>query len=428
MAVWTYFFPKNQSPLNGDYNLSLADYIDETGVTYNSSTTKQAIYDLDNGLQLKVLGSGFSFDSQKDPISGTVTSLQLQTKSGTVFQTISGLNLSFADLSDATQAYDSWGFQEWLTKGNDTITGSAGGDDMYGFNGNDVMRGGAGDDYMEGGSGKDSYDGGTGWDTISFQDSYYNRDSLRGIVLDAAAGTVTDQYGNKETFKNIEGFRGTIFADVMTGSSRDETFMGLGGKDTIDGKGGFDMVTYHRDVRRGAESGVTVDLTKGTAIDGFGKTDKLTSIEGARGSELADTLLGSAGDNFLRGDEGNDLLSGRGGNDTLLGGAGRDSFLFDVAPNGGSNRDVIQDFIVADDTIRLENAVFKVFTKTGVLAAGEFVINASGKAVDSNDHIIYQASSGNIYYDADGANGTAAVLFATVSANLKMTAADFLIV
>ncbi|KQS77400.1 calcium-binding protein [Rhizobium sp. Leaf384] len=428
MAVWTYSFPKNLYPLNGDYNLSIAEYIGEGGLRYNSSTTKQAIYDLDNGLQVKVLGSGFAFDSQKDPVSGTVTSIQLLTKTGTVFQTISGLNLSYADLSDAAQAYDAWSFQDWLMQGNDTITGSAGGDDMYGFSGNDIMKGGAGDDYMEGGRGKDTYDGGDGWDTISFQDSYYTRDSVRGIVLDATAGTVTDQYGNKETFKNIEEFRGTLFADVMTGSSRDETFMGLGGKDTIDGKGGFDMVTYHRDMRRGGESGVTVDLAKGTATDGFGKTDKLISIEGARGTELADKLFGSAVDNFLRGDEGNDLLAGRGGNDTLRGGAGKDSFLFDVAPNGSTNHDSIADFVVADDTIQLENAVFKVFAKTGVLAAGEFVINTTGKAVDANDHIIYQSSTGNLYYDADGVNGAAAVLFATVSTNLRMTADDFLIV
>ncbi len=59
--------------------------------------------------------------------------------------------------------------------------------------------------------------------------------------------------------------------------------------------------------------------------NGFINTDAITSIEGARGSNQSDILLGSAGDDILFGNGGNDLLVGLGGADVLDGGTGIDS-------------------------------------------------------------------------------------------------------
>ncbi len=427
MATWTYSFPSSKYPLNLDFNPGFGELIDLSKATITSTSKTQIVLKLANGLQLKIIGTGFALNDT-GATAGNVSSLQLLTDKGVVLQSVTGLTKSLIDVEDAGIGYNGWDFQEWLMSGNDKIVGSKGSDDLYGFAGNDTITGGDGDDYMEGGSGKDTYDGGNGWDVLSFSDSYFSRFAdVRGIVLDSTAGTVTDHFGNKETFKNFEDFRGTLFADVMNGSSRNENFMGLGGKDKIDGKGGFDMVTYHRDERFGG-GGVTVDLTKGTAIDGFGKTDTLLNIEGARGTNLADKLTGNSAHNYFRGGDGNDVIAGKGGNDDLEGGAGKDTFLFDVAPNSSSNHDTIFDFVVADDTIKLENSVFKALKTTGVLAAADFVKNTTGNAGDASDRIIYETDTGKIYYDADGKGGTAAIHFATVSQNLAMTAADFVIV
>ena len=48
-------------------------------------------------------------------------------------------------------------------------------------------------------------------------------------------------------------------------------------------------------------------------------------------------------------------------------------------------------------------------------------------AAQTDDRIIYDPSTGNLFFDPDGTGAEAQVLFATVSTGLKITAADFFI-
>ncbi|AWM28837.1 Ca2+-binding RTX toxin-like protein [Sinorhizobium fredii] len=251
MATLNFFFPGGKYP--GSYtpaipefvgfNPQFGDLVDLTTATLISKSATQIRFQLDNGLKLTITGSGFTFNAAGEATGGTITKFDLFQNNGTTLvQSRTGLNLSLVLFEDATDAYDPWGLEQWLLSRSDTINGSAGIDDIYGFGGNDVLKGNGGDDYMEGGEGKDTYDGGSGFDEVSFQGAYSNADACRGIVLDATAKTVTDPFGNSETFANIEAFRGTQFADSMKGSSSGEAFIGLGGRDTIDGGGGFDFV------------------------------------------------------------------------------------------------------------------------------------------------------------------------------------------
>jgi serralysin len=108
----------------------------------------------------------------------------------------------------------------------------------------------------------------------------------------------------------------------------------------------------------------------------------------------------------------------------LFGGAGADTFVFDSA-FGASNVDRIADFSVADDTIHLDDAVFRG-VKTGQLSQAAFYAGAA--AHDADDRIIYNANTGALSYDADGNGSGAAVQFATVSTGLGLTSADFYVV
>ena len=64
----------------------------------------------------------------------------------------------------------------------------------------------------------------------------------------------------------------------------------------------------------------------------------------------------------------------------------------------------------------------------GALALGAFHRSASGVAQDADDRIIYDTDSGALSYDADGAGEEAAIQFARLSANLNLSADDFVII
>lgn len=111
----------------------------------------------------------------------------------------------------------------------------------------------------------------------------------------------------------------------------------------------------------------------------------------------------------------------------MAGGAGSDTFVFSAAL-GASNIDTISDFSVADDTIRLENAIFTAISGTGVLSPGQFVANASGTAQNGNHRILYETDTGNLFYDSNGDAAGGRMQFAVLDPGLALTNADFFVV
>jgi Ca2+-binding RTX toxin-like protein len=137
-------------------------------------------------------------------------------------------------------------------------------------------------------------------------------------------------------------------------------------------------------------------------------------------------LTGNSSGNVVIGNNGSNVINGGDGNDELTGRGGQDSFLFNTALNAATNVDVITDFNVTDDTILLDQDIFSSSLGLGYISAGEFVIGAA--AQDANDRIIYDSSTGALYYDSDGVGGTAAVQFAQMNTGLGLTHLDFLVV
>ncbi|MEO8531611.1 MAG: calcium-binding protein, partial [Deltaproteobacteria bacterium] len=129
-----------------------------------------------------------------------------------------------------------------------------------------------------------------------------------------------------------------------------------------------------------------------------------------------------SGNDTLSGGAGNDVLYGAAGNDILTGGTGADYFVF--AYPSGDGVDKITDFKPVDDTIVLASDTFNF--SEGTLSEDNFHVGKS--AADENDHIIYDRSTGSIYYDADGNGAEAQVLIAQVTKGTVLTANDFLFV
>lgn len=181
---------------------------------------------------------------------------------------------------------------------------------------------------FSGEAGNDLIDGGGGWDYV-----WYGR-SQGAVYVDLEAGIARGGEGTDRLI-SIEGLGGSNFSDTLLGSSADNWIepdyeadlytpnpFG-GGHDLIDGRGGFDTVSY-----RQASAGIVANLGIGTVIDGLGNTDNLISIEAIDGSGFADVIIGGAGNESLSGRDGDDTISGGGGDDTLQGGAGDDTYVF----------------------------------------------------------------------------------------------------
>jgi Ca2+-binding RTX toxin-like protein len=149
-----------------------------------------------------------------------------------------------------------------------------------------------------------------------------------------------------------------------------------------------------------------------------------TTTKTVNGTSSADSLTGTSGNDLIDGKGGDDKIWAKNGSDVLIGGEGKDTFTFDTK-SGSANVDVIVDFSVADDTIRLNDTAFTKL-KYGALSSSSFVIGT--KALDSGDRIIYNDKTGVLSYDADGTGSTAAVKFAVIENLAKLTAADFLVI
>ncbi|MBR1121054.1 FG-GAP repeat protein [Bradyrhizobium lablabi] len=136
-------------------------------------------------------------------------------------------------------------------------------------------------------------------------------------IGDASTGT--------DTFSGVNAVQATMFNDTMFGSNNTavtETFTGLAGNDTIDGRGGFDIASYNNIYY--STGPLTIDMAAGTATgDASIGTDTLRNIEGIQGTNFADSYVATgygSGGALNVGSNGNfNQFEGAGGNDTITG-------------------------------------------------------------------------------------------------------------
>jgi VCBS repeat-containing protein len=244
--------------------------------------------------------------------------------------------------------------------------------------------------------------------------------------------------------------------DTVLGTTTADNINGLAGNDVIDGGGGNDILAggLGDDTLIG---GVGSDNLKGDAgndtLDGGDDNDILAGGDNndiLLGGAGADNLKGDAGNDTLNGGDGNDILAGGDGDDKLLGGAGADNLKGDAGNDfldGGAGIDIltgglgldtfsfaelisidlIVDFVAADDTIQLDHTVFTSLA-IGSLTSGSFISGAGViAAVQADDFLIYNSTSGQLFYDADGSGAANAVQIALIGNKATLTATDFTI-
>jgi Ca2+-binding RTX toxin-like protein len=327
------------------------------------------------------------------------------------------------------------GVNEDYVRNIENIYGGSGDDVLAGDANDNRLSGGAGDDVLSGGAGRDRYDGGEGRDALDF------RSIASGGTISLSGGYANDgEY--PENIENIEDVYGSAGANHiigndqenrLLGSGGDDRIQGGGGFDTLDGGSGFDMVDY-----LGAQESVEITLIDGQAVIvtiGGVVEDRIKNFEGINGGYASDDILiGSESANLLHGSGGNDVLIGGGGDDRLrggpganelTGGSGADAFEFLDPPSF----DRILDFS-AEDELRIFNDYgFRAVGWEGALPGTAFHSGPGATAATTAAHrIIYDTTSGDLYFDADGVGGTAAVLFANLVGAPTLSAADIWII
>lgn len=259
---------------------------------------------------------------------------------------------------------------------SDTLLGTANNDLLIGTDNRDTITAYEGNDVLVGGGGADILMGGAGSDTASYANA---ATAIKASLINPAANT-GDAAG--DSYRQIENLTGSAFADALTGNDGVNMLIGGKGNDVLYGLGGSDTLF---------------------------------------GGDGDDQLFGGARNDVLNGGAGNDYIVGGAGYDKLTGGAGSDKFLFE-GPTGATVE--IADFASGVDKILLKASDYGVARVSDF----EFVSDRRPSPVDNSPTLLYNSTSGSLWFDADGTGWRSAVNIANFTNQADLALGDFLVI
>jgi Ca2+-binding RTX toxin-like protein len=365
-------------------------------------------------------------------------------------------NAQFDNYSLANPAYPFLRNVEVLQAGAGTfkmdLYGNDSGNKLIGNDGENFIDGGYGADIMIGGKGNDTYVVDDVWDVVAenagqgtdkvviSRNSHIENYTLSANVEDLHFGGWLEDGWNRTVIGNA------LNNVIMIEGYADDVINGGAGADTMQGEMGNDVyyvdnvrdkiIEVDNDFNPFAPSSAsnslrhtdtvitTASYTLGAYVENMTASGK-AAIK-LTGNGLANVLTGNSGKNTLSASSGNDTLKGGSGNDTLYGGTGQDVFVFNKTLSARTNKDSIRDWNYRDDTIQLENAVFKALKTVGPLSRTAFVLGS--KAKDSNDFIGYNKTTGDVWYDANGSKAGGQVTFANIGKYKAIAHNDFIVI
>jgi Ca2+-binding RTX toxin-like protein len=379
---------------------------------------------LDGGTGIDIMRGGFGSDIYHVDVAGDVT----DETGGDGLDTI---------LSSASRTLSA-GIERLFLLGTANINaaGRAGqADYLVGNAGNNILNGLTGADYMRGGLGNDTYyvdhagdladevtGGGGAIDTVlSSVSSTLSAGIERLFLLGTANINAAGRAGQADYLVGNAGnntLNGLTGADYMRGALGNDTYYVDHASDLTDevtGGGGM-LDTVYSSVSFSAAAGIERLFLTGTGA--FNATGR---------NAQNDFLVGNGAANVIVGLSGADVLAGGLGNDTLTGGADADRFRFFTTLNSATNVDRVTDFVSGSEKIELYSAIFGSITNGGAgVQAGEFRLGTA--AADSNDYLIYNQATGELFYDANGSGAGGQTLFARLNPGAALAFGDFVMV
>ena len=253
---------------------------------------------------------------------------------------------------------------------NDTLTGDAK---------DNVIAGGLGDDKLIGGAGNDRLVGGSGNDTVDYSGVAGSILVALGNVIAGSTSSYSTGSGGNDIIVDVENVIGGSGKDYIAGNDQDnvlaggldddfilgglgnDTLNGGGGNDVLAGQGGTNMmlggagadIYYVQGVNDQVieAAGEGFDTIYAFASFSLAATSEIEYIDGQlasgatiTGSNTAQVIIGSSGDDTIDGSGGDDVIIALAGNDTLLGGSGND-YLYGISGNdtltGNAGDDVL---------------------------------------------------------------------------------------
>lgn len=342
----------------------------------SASATQLQLNNPFTGWTTTVNGTGFAFNSNQEPIGGTITDFTITNGQTTIAQIsdVSWNLVQFVQAMDAAVDTDNFTPLSNLINQASSITvdasGSFGGfeirqafnEALYQINtpmtvtgstDRDSLEGGLGDDTInpggsspEGGNiltatpGNDTYDfdgnGDQNWIYIGYGrfDGITATIGSGGVTGTVTDGTFTDTFLNTDQTPwglSIDGTRGNDVFNINTDFEDTHLWRGFSGGAGADifnitMANGTTRLDYHSGGWEDANQGLVINLDAGIASnDGFGFTDTINLTYGdgrlsVQGTDFADMMIGGAGrDEFIT----------RQGNDTVDGGDGFDRLRYD---------------------------------------------------------------------------------------------------
>lgn len=315
--------------------------IEAKGVVVGTTTNAAATAFKATNASFTVANNNYSLDV-KDASSTTVNifntllGLGNPANGGTLFNSPLGANAPLAAnvYTNATGILTGTAFSDTITvkttaapaaqfAGN--INARAGNDTITGNTGNDTIDGGAGADSIVGGLGVNSLTGGAGADTFNVTGT----DTITDFVLGTDALTIS---------------KGTASAVVTISDANNAP------------------VTITIPANATTDTTIAANTTVADFIAKFPATAVAKTPITLPGTDNADTLNGSFGNDSIDGGKGADVLTGGAGNDTLdggskgqdtlTGGTGADTFKFSeagfIATTAPTRQDTVTDFKTAD--------------------------------------------------------------------------------
>ncbi|MEM7552640.1 MAG: M10 family metallopeptidase [Cyanobacteria bacterium P01_A01_bin.84] len=210
------------------------------------------------------------------------------------------------------------------------------------------------------------------------------------IIENAIGGSGNDTITGNDVANEISSQAGD---DLIYGLSGNDILYGDTGLDTLDGGDGDDS------------------LFGGTGND---------ILDGQGGNDI---LIGELGEDTLIGGNGDDILYGNEGKDLLFGGAGSDKFVFNTVGEGVDN---ITDFLSSEDQIILSAEGFSGRLLEGALSREQFYLGST--ATVESHRLIYNSSTGGLFFDADGVGGADQRQLAVFSSGTNLNFSDIVVI